>query len=479
LECFADLAQDIGSLPETFRVTPLRGEQALRLWLDWTADQALHGARAPAAIEALGWLELAMEEAPFLLLVGLNDGWVPQIQRAHPLLGPDGAQAASDRAGARLARDIHALTAIALQRGGDPKLRNLRALSLRRGSGEDPLRPSRLLFHAANELAIARARVFYPTRTESIGAASIADPVAKASVAVMPMKAPRPARPVRISSFKTFLTSPYLYYLQNVLGLKRVRDDAWELDALGFGSLVHDDVLMPFGKSDCKDSTDSKRVEEFLLAQLRTAARERFGEKPQPAVRLQLQQLERRLSAFADHQVLEAISGWRIDAVELNIEGAALDVDGVAVEIRGRVDRIDRHTDGRRWRILDYKTGDDGTKPRAAHLTKNGWLDLQLPLYRHFLRERLPGELELGYFAIPRELEDCGVYPVKFESEEYDSALDEARRVLREILAGRFAHAGRARPTDRVQRALFGLSLLSLTDDSGADEDLEAGEDVE
>ncbi len=471
LECFAELARDIGSLTANFWATPVRGEQALRLWLEWTGDQALRGVRTPGAIEALGWLELAMEEAPYLLLVGLNDGWVPQNQRANPLLGEVAASVHDERGRTRLARDVHALTAILLQRAGNPKQRGVRVFSLRQGTSEDPLRPSRLLFHAADAVALARARAFYPKATAAIDSTSITETAAQSAVAVMPMKSPQALPPVSISSFKTFLSSPYLYYLQNVLRLKRVRDDAWELDPLGFGSLVHEEVLKPFGNSKCKDSTDAKSVEGFLIAQLRATARLRFGEKPLPAVRLQLQQLERRLRAFAQKQVLEVQAGWRIDKVEFKLESAALDVDGDLVAIRGRVDRIDRHVDGRRWRILDYKTGDDGTKPRAAHVTKHGWLDLQLPLYRHFLREQLPGEIELGYFAIPRKLEACGVYKAEFEPAELDAALEEARRVLREMRAGRFAHANRARPTDRVQRALFGLSLLSLTDDAADDED--------
>ncbi|HUR27701.1 MAG TPA: PD-(D/E)XK nuclease family protein, partial [Planctomycetota bacterium] len=218
--------------------------------------------------------------------------------------------------------------------------------------------------------------------------------------------------------------------------------------------------------------------EEFLRAQLRTSARARFGEKPLPAVRLQLQQLDRRLRTFARIQAGEARGGWRIAHAELKLEGAFLDVDGVAIEIKGRVDRIDRHADGR-WRILDYKTGDDACDPKGAHLTRNGWRDLQLPLYRHFLRERLPGAIELGYFALTRKLDDCGVYLARLEEAELDGAIDEARRIVREMLAGDFARVLRGQPSDRVQRALCGLSLLALESAGAADHDDPAGEEAE
>jgi len=290
----------------------------------------------------------------------------------------------------------------------------------------------------------------------------------------MPMPLQPEIRAVGVTDFRQFLNSPYLHYLQRVMKLGRMRDDAWEIDALGFGSLVHD-VLERVGRSDCRDEQHSEAIEQFLIAQLNECARALYGERPLPAVRLQLQQLRRRLREFAQRQALEARKGWRIDRVEYKLEGAVLEIDGAKIEIHGRVDRIDRHEDGRRWRILDYKSGDDGVKPRKAHLNKSGWLDLQLPLYRHFLREELPGEIALGYFAIPRRLQDCGVHEVHFEAEELDGALDEARRILCEMRAGRFAAAGRVRPSDRVQLALCGLSLLTLSEDSaeepGADDE--------
>ncbi|HUR28067.1 MAG TPA: hypothetical protein VM509_07765, partial [Planctomycetota bacterium] len=121
LERFAELAHDLGGLPPDFSALPLRGEQALRLWLDWTADDALRDAPAANAVEALGWLELSMEDAPWLLLVGLNDGWVPENPRSHPLLGKESEAAQGEQARTRLARDVHALTAIALHRSGAPR----------------------------------------------------------------------------------------------------------------------------------------------------------------------------------------------------------------------------------------------------------------------------------------------------------------------------------------------------------------------
>jgi ATP-dependent helicase/DNAse subunit B len=252
--------------------------------------------------------------------------------------------------------------------------------------------------------------------------------------------------------------------------LRRVRDDAWELDPMLFGSMVHD-VLELWGKSACRDSGDRVAIEEFVLGALDRLSTQRYGARPLPAVRLQLQQLERRLSTFAKLQAQEFQAGWRVEFVEHLLADARLEVDGASIRVSGRVDRIDRHeADGRR-RILDYKTGEDAHKPLSAHVRAERWFDLQLPLYRHFLEAQLGGQWEAGYFAIPSKLERCGVHIADFKPEHEGQALEQARRVLREMLAGDYARVGSAKPSDRVQRALCGLSLLSLDDSESAEDD--------
>lgn len=465
LEWFSELARDQCGHGADFFATALRAEQALRLWLDWAAEQSARAVLTPGAIEALGWLELALEGAPNLLLIGLNDGWVPQNERLNPIWGSeDGGEAQNSRSRVRLARDVHALTAIALSRNVAGAQAGLCAISLRNAAGDDPLRPSRLLFHAPDAVAIARAESFFrsPPGVRSPEAREPAPPAASTAAFPIP-RLPR-IRSISVSGFKTFLQSPYLYYLERVLDLNRVRDDAWELDARGYGSFVHD-VLEGWGKAACRDSHDAQAIESFLHAELKALALKRFGPRPLPAVRLQLQQLRRRLSRFAQVQALEAQAGWVVKYVERVLEGAFLEVDGERIEVRGRIDRIDRHLKTGQWRILDYKTGEDSHKPLAAHIRGKRWFDLQLPLYRHFLGAELSGEIEVGYFAIPRTLEKCAVQLAEFKQEDLDGVLDEARRIARQMLAGSFADAGRAKPADRVQRALCGLSLLSIGED--------------
>jgi hypothetical protein len=215
------------------------------------------------------------------------------------------------------------------------------------------------------------------------------------------------------------------------------------------------------------DSVDAELVGHYLAERLHARAAAEFGAAPLPAVALQLEQLEHRLRAFARRQAARAAEGWRIHAVEWKPPTpVVLDVDGCLLELSGKIDRIDRHPDGR-WAILDYKTGDKKRTPREAHRRKDGsWIDLQLPLYRRLAGElALGGEPQLGYAWIAKEEHDTGFFFDDFAPAELAEALEVARSVVRAMRAGDFREPGRG-PYEEILKAIFGLSTLG---DEGAE----------
>jgi ATP-dependent helicase/nuclease subunit B len=120
--------------------------------------------------------------------------------------------------------------------------------------------------------------------------------------------------------------------------------------------------------------------------------------------------------------------------------------------LRARLDRIDRHVDGR-IRILDYKTTDAGLSPRETHYQprNKAWADLQLPLYRYALfAAPSPGEpVSVGYFNLPKAATDTRIEMFDLHPKDgdlYPSALAAARAVIAAIRAGQFWPPAQLRP---------------------------------
>ena len=174
----------------------------------------------------------------------------------------------------------------------------------------------------------------------------------------------------------------------------------------------------------------------------------RSGVMPRVAVRLQLEQLRRRLRSFAAWQAAQRRAGWTIDPelVEVRVE-ATLDVDGAPFVVTGRIDRVDRHpTAG--TRLLDYKSAEQAVTPEQAHRVgsrdERRWTDLQLPLYELMLRQRgatgvPPGSaLELAFVNLGHRLSEDPLALAAWSEADLDEARETAQNVVRSIRARAF-----------------------------------------
>jgi hypothetical protein len=222
------------------------------------------------------------------------------------------------------------------------------------------------------------------------------------------------------------------------------------MDGRVFGSLLHE-VLGAFGASDVRDATDPGEIERWLLQTLDRVCLERFGETRLPAVHLQQEQMRWRLSIFAGLQAEWRNTGWQIvksegDEAELSTVETEWRVDGANIVLRGRVDRIDRHEDGR-YAILDYKSSETGGSPDKKHRARRSkdsprsedWIDLQLPMYRHFASKlELSGKIELGFITLPRSRKYAGFELAHWSDAELETADEAARGVVRAVRSGMF-----------------------------------------
>ena len=78
------------------------------------------------------------------------------------------------------------------------------------------------------------------------------------------------------------------------------------------------------------------------------AARQRFGGELTLPLVVQFESARQRLRAAAEIEARERQDGWRTERVEWKFE---FPLGGLTVS--GKIDRIDRHRDGR-VRVLDY-----------------------------------------------------------------------------------------------------------------------------
>ena len=407
---------------------------------------------AEGGLPLKGWLELAMDDAPVLLLTGLHEGAIPSGVRADPLL-PDSLrrQLGLPDARRRQARDAFLLRVVVESRP------HVHLMAARRGADGEPQRPSRLLFLCDGETAARRARRF------AVGTAAPPPPLfAPGAARCLPPPRPEPLTTpltrLRVTAFRDYLACPYRFYLQHVLKLDERDDSADEMDARRFGLLLHA-CLAAFARAPVAESPRPAPIARFLRDELQRQARAQFGDTPSAAVRLQVRQAGRRLDAFARWQAQETAEGWLIqnDLAERELE-AELWVDDRPFTLTGRLDRVDYHPGADRYRIVDYKTGDSGTGPEAKHRGPVGddgrrpWTDLQLPLYRTLAGANGVAEdrLEVGYVLLaadlstvrftPRGKHDGGLgyVPAPWSEDDLHSARACAEDVVRALRAETF-----------------------------------------
>ena len=398
--------------------------QHLQLLLRLLQEATLFPEASAEGVALSGWLELPWQKAPVLVLAGCNEGFLPPVITSDPWL-PHGLRGRLKLKTneARLARDAYLFTSLVESRRTVPE--SLHGLFGRAANNGDPLKPARLLMQCAPaELALRVRHLFAETPAQEGGAAA---PWQRAWRLQPRLPETWKFTKLSITDFSKYLQCPFRFYLSRVLRMEQIDPGKQELNARDFGNFSHLALEALAKDPELKHSIDHERVAEFLRQQVVNQMQRCFGDALTLSLRIQLSSLQERLTAAASELIQSRLEGWEVRYVEQSFEeilGAPWTLGGI--EIRGRIDRVEFHSDRQCWRVIDYKTSAKPVAPAEAHLTKGSpkefqqhlgtaiivpdqakphvWSNLQVPLYVAALQKHFQQPVEAAYLNLPPAL---------------------------------------------------------------------------
>ncbi len=388
IQAWCDLLREIAGSAVT-HAAPLGAPLALRRCLQWLEQTPLVPDASGIALDLVGWLDVACDDAPVVILTGMNDGMVPQVITSDPFL-PDGLRATLGLAHneRRLNRDRYLLRTLLAG------ARQVYLLAGRFADNADPLKLSRVLCECSMPCLAQLLLRFYGK--EPVQNNDITPPAMPARAAITPspppdhgLALPRPLTKMSVTTFGTYLTCPHKWYLQQA-GAAPVQEFSCELNPATLGTVLHEVLAqMPATPLD-QDALTAR-----LCAALEQILRARFGPELHPAIALQAAACRDVLRAYAAQHCARHADGWHIAGPLERKITITVDKTPTPLVITGKIDRIDRR--GAQCCIIDYKSGKT-ENPRA---TDGRWRDLQLPLYAYWLRHEEPGaDIACAYWRL-------------------------------------------------------------------------------
>ncbi|MGA2263052.1 MAG: PD-(D/E)XK nuclease family protein, partial [Acidobacteriota bacterium] len=270
---------------------------------------------------------------------------------------------------------------------------------------------------------------------------------------------------ISASRIEEYAKCPYYFYLRRVQEL-----DKWEepgplegMDPLERGKSIHE-ILETFVKSLAGGSIAAAQQEALVEAARRILEKARRAGMPDLLWEIELDQLLTMLRNWLVFEVERGGPAWRPAHLERSfgafpglVAGPGYRVQGPrhAFEFRGRIDRIDLSIDGRRARVIDYKTGK--LPPTMAGSRKTPLMageKIQLATYYGALSvmEDLAGVESVEGEYLHLQPADGRIVPCSFGEEELRTAaarLPEMLEIIRDGMEGGvfFARSsGRVRP---------------------------------
>jgi ATP-dependent helicase/nuclease subunit B len=388
--------------------------------------------RRGARIGLFGLLEARLDGAETVILAGLAEGvWPPQTRgdpfltrsmRAHLGLTPP------ER---RIGQSAHDFTMLF----GAPRL----VLSHAARKGRSPQIPSRFLQRLFVLLDPSVRAGMAERGRAHLDHGRALDATAPAPRATRP--APRPParlwkRRLRLTDVETMVRNPYAIFARDILELDPLPPVEPESDAAERGTLLHAlaEAMVKAHPADWPEDAAARFV---------AMAREKIAAAGVDAVTAAMWggHAESLAVAFAEWE--RRRRSGDLHGFHLEADGALeLRTPGGIIEIRGRIDRIDRHADGG-FSVIDYKSG---ALPDALDATKglSPQLQLSAALARRLglpgLDARAPVRAML-YVKLGRKIEEKAV-PAADNKVDRKATAPEPNAHVDDLTARLFAYLG-------------------------------------
>ncbi|MGL5839588.1 MAG: double-strand break repair protein AddB [Sphingorhabdus sp.] len=293
-------------------------------------------------VSIYGLIEARLQSADLLICAGLNEGTWPQVPDPDPWLAPHLRRkldlpgidrniglSAHDLASALGASQV-VLTRARRDRSG-PTIASRFLLRLQALIGEN--------LHIDSNIINLAHRLH---RSDKV-------------TAIYPRPAPMPSAEQRritisITQMDVLKSDPYAFYARNILKLDVLRSIDADADPAWRGTLVHK-IIEDWTKKGRRNIDSLVDFAENMLADHAVSPTLRLLWQPRIVAGLQWVATETERAAS---------QGRTIEAFEIKVEG-----DFSGIKVHGRIDRVDRATDGRLV-IIDYKTGSSPAKTKIA-----------------------------------------------------------------------------------------------------------------
>lgn len=430
--------------------------------------ESLKSARVPSehgesVLDLQGWLEISYDPARHLVLAGMHEECVPD-GTADDVFLPDSLRDALGLRNmqARFARDAFILHAALSSRAEHGRVD---AIVARFNDAGEARKPSRLLMcETGQELAARVCHLFNESSSDTPNRGAWERDWELTLPRMDNIYAGESPTPISPSAIKDYLDCPLRFFLKRIVKMRTYDAAKREMDALDFGKLCHH-VLERFGVDEAiRDSSDRADIEQYCMEQLDATILRHYGKNLSLPLMVQLESARERLRAFAAMQAADRAMGWCILHTEYEIgdKGGSWQLAGHPVKMA--IDRIDRHEDGKQWRVWDYKTSGKAKNPTTAHLRSwkdeenrpqlgdfwmvsgkpYGWAEVQLPMYAAFTQQHFDtGELpQVGYINLPRAVSEVAFEAWSgFDQSVLEHAMSWAGAAVQKIRDGEFLQA--------------------------------------